>query len=176
MRNVVVIAEPGVLHGWGAASTLAEAAGLEAISVGNLCREEVRRDTTWGREISRYLDAGDLLPDEVIGGLIADALANVDTGWVLFGYPRTVPQAELLADRGHEPRAVVDLVLDEEQIDSDPRLAEKRDILKITLAEHRAQIAPLWAYYHARAKVHTTPGSGDFDEVAARLVTMILPS
>ena len=153
MRGVVVIAEPGVLHGWGAASALADASGLEAISVGDLCREEVRRGTTWGREISRFLDAGELLPDEVIGGLVADALANVDTGWVLFGYPRTVRQAELLTEQGHAPRAVVELVLDEEQIDSDPRLAERRDILRVTLAEH------------------TTRGQGNLDEVAARLIT-----
>lgn len=167
MRGFVVITEPGVIHGWGAASVLAEAAGIEAISMGDLCRDDVRRGTAWGQEVSRHLEAGELVPDEVLVGLVADTLDDVDTGWVLFGFPRTVRQAESLAEQGHEPGDVVNLVLDEERIDSDPRLAERRDVLMVSLGEHRARVEPLWVYYRAHATVHTIGGSGDFYEVAA---------
>jgi len=175
VRRVAVISEPGVIDALGAASALGEALGLEVISVGNLVREEVQRSTHWGQRISEHLQAGELVPADLIADLMAETLTKTCGGWVLFGYPRTVPQAEQLAEHGHGPDTVVEVVLTEHQIDHDRRLAERRHVLKETLAQHRQKIAPLQAFYRDRGAFHTLEAFGYFEDIAAQLVAVASP-
>jgi adenylate kinase len=99
------------------------------ISTGDMLRGAVRSGSELGLEARGYLDAGELIPDSIVIGLVAERLAHTDTssrGFILDGFPRTVPQAEALADllapRGLE--VVIDLVVDTEVVLK--RLASRR--------------------------------------------------
>jgi adenylate kinase family enzyme len=173
MRRVVVLSEPGVVDALGAASALGEAIGLEVIAVGNLCRDAVQGRTRWGQRIDEHLQAGELVPDELIAGLVRETLAGATAGWVLFGYPRTVPQAELLADHGHGPDTVVEIVLTDRQLDHDRRLAERRHVLQEALAEYRQQAAPLHAFYRDRGAFQTLEAFGHFEDIATQLLALV---
>lgn len=85
---------------------LAERHGVPHISTGDMLREAVREGTDFGRRAKEYMDAGELLPDDVMLGLVSERLARPDAerGWLLDGFPRTAGQAadlqELVADGG----------------------------------------------------------------------------
>ena len=102
------------------ASRLAQNHGIPHISTGDMLREAVREGTDFGKRAKEYMDAGQLLPDDVMLGLVSERLSRPDTskGWLLDGFPRTAGQAEdlqgLVADvLSAEPRyeAAVEAVL-----------------------------------------------------------------
>jgi adenylate kinase len=85
------------------------------ISTGDMLRMAVKEGTDFGRKAKEYMDAGELLPDDVIVGIVAERLARDDTsnrGYILDGFPRTVGQAEALADITEAAGQPLDLVLD----------------------------------------------------------------
>lgn len=95
--NVILMGPPGA--GKGTQSPLiAERLHVPCISTGNILREEARRKSPLGIEAKRYMDKGELVPDAVITGVIDERLRQPDTeaGFILDGFPRTVPQAEAL--------------------------------------------------------------------------------
>ncbi|WP_262012643.1 nucleoside monophosphate kinase [Micromonospora sp. Mcm103] len=185
MANVALIAGP-LVDLASAASALADACGLQVVSAGNVFREHVLQQTPLGEEAIGYMQAGQLVTDELMVRAVADALADVDDGWVLYGFPRTIRQAELLTRSGHVPDTVIELVLTEDQLhlavqrrverrmELDPQVAVRRQELLLTYAyaqeNHQAQIESLRAYYRARGPLQTVSGFGDFEEVAARLI------
>ncbi len=85
------------------------------ISTGDMLRMAVKEGTDFGRKAKEYMDAGELLPDDVIVGIVAERLARNDTtnrGYVLDGFPRTVGQAEALAEITEKAGNPLDLVID----------------------------------------------------------------
>ncbi|MGW5578830.1 nucleoside monophosphate kinase [Micromonospora chokoriensis] len=185
MPNVALLAGP-VVDLASAASALAATTGVQVVSAGNVLREHVYQQTPLGEEANGYMQAGHPVPDELMVKAIAEALAHVDGGWVLYGFPRTIRQAELLTQSGHVPDAVVELVLTEDQLrpavhrrverrmELDPGQAERRDELLLMYTHsqenHQEQIEPLRAYYRTRGLWRTVSGFGDCDDVAARLI------
>lgn len=120
--NLVLMGPPGAGKGT-QAKLLAERFGLAHLSPGDLLRQAVKEDTPLGREAKRYMDAGRLVPDDLIIDLIGrrlEELASSGTGIVLDGFPRTLRQAEalsgLLETSGRPLDAVALLVLTEEEI------------------------------------------------------------
>lgn len=121
--RVVFIGPPGVGKGT-QAQRLAAAQGIAKISTGDVLREAVRNNTPLGRQAKTFMEAGALVPDEVVIGMLAERLKADDTkpGYLLDGFPRTIPQAEaldtMLASRGERlDRAVAfqagaDLIVD----------------------------------------------------------------
>jgi adenylate kinase len=97
--RVVFLGAPGVGKGT-QADRIASRYGVVKISTGDLLREAVRNQTQLGREAKHYMDQGKLVPDSVVIGLVRDKLAQPDSakGFVLDGFPRTVPQAEELGN------------------------------------------------------------------------------
>ncbi|MCP9442491.1 MAG: adenylate kinase [Nitrospira sp.] len=95
--NLVFLGAPGVGKGT-QADKLAAQFGMRKISTGDLLREAVRKGTELGREAKSYMDQGRLVPDSVVIGLVKETLAGSDTGngFILDGFPRTVPQAQAL--------------------------------------------------------------------------------
>lgn len=95
--RVILLGPPGAGKGTQAAR-LAERFMIPHISTGDILRQNVRNETALGREAKRFMDAGDLVPDEVIIGMVADRVAQDDArkGFLFDGFPRTVPQAEAL--------------------------------------------------------------------------------
>ncbi|MEU7677577.1 nucleoside monophosphate kinase [Micromonospora taraxaci] len=185
MSNVALIAGP-VVELASAASALAATTGLQVVSAGNVFREHVHQQTPLGEEANGYMQAGHLVPDELMVKAVAEALAQVDGGWVLYGFPRMIRQAELLTQSGHVPDAVIELVLTEDQlrravhrrverrIELDSQQAERREELLLMYTHsqenHQEQIEPLRAYFRTHGLLHTVSGFGDCDDVAARLI------
>jgi adenylate kinase len=95
--NVVLLGAPGAGKGTQAAK-MVEAFGLPHISTGDIFRKAVADGTPLGLEAKRYMDAGNLVPDEVTIGIVKERLAQPDCedGFILDGFPRTVPQADAL--------------------------------------------------------------------------------
>jgi adenylate kinase len=95
---LILLGAPGAGKGT-QGSLLAETLGVPKIATGDILREAVRRGTQLGREAQKYMDAGELVPDEVILGLVRDALGDqsATNGAILDGFPRNVAQAEALA-------------------------------------------------------------------------------
>lgn len=110
--NIVLLGAPGAGKGTQGA-LLAERLGVPKISTGDILRDAVRRGTELGREAKGFMDAGELVPDEVIFGLVQDALRapEAEAGAIFDGFPRNVEQAirleEMLADLGRSVDAVV---------------------------------------------------------------------
>ena len=119
--NLILFGPPGAGKGTQAA-ILADAAGLRKLSTGDLLREAVREGTPLGQQARRYMDAGELVPDEVILGLVREVMAGDHTarGFILDGFPRTIPQAEaldrMLDEIGRPLTAVVVLDVDDETL------------------------------------------------------------
>ena len=110
--RVILLGPPGAGKGTQAVR-IAEAFGLPHISTGDIFRENVRGGTDLGVEAKRYMDAGELVPDEIVVGMVADRLAQPDaaTGFCLDGFPRTVPQAQALEDLLVERDAPLEVVV-----------------------------------------------------------------
>jgi len=95
--DLILIGPPGAGKGTQAAH-LVEDFGLPYIATGDILRAAVKDGTDLGKKAKEYMDAGDLVPDDVIVGVVAERLEEDDTGdgFVLDGFPRTIPQAEAL--------------------------------------------------------------------------------
>jgi adenylate kinase len=119
--NVILFGPPGAGKGTQGA-LLAERRRLLRLSTGDLLRDALREGTQLGREAKRYMDAGELVPDEVIMGLVHEIMRNgsAASGYIFDGFPRTTAQAEALTDlmRGLDRNldAVVVLDVDDEII------------------------------------------------------------
>jgi adenylate kinase len=112
-RNVILLGGPGAGKGTQASRIVADFS-LPHISTGEMLREAVARSTEMGREAQKYMESGQLVPDEVVIGVVRDRLAEPDAadGFLLDGFPRTVPQAEELdAMLAREGRQITHVVL-----------------------------------------------------------------
>lgn len=120
-KDLILFGPPGAGKGTQGA-LLAERLDLLRLSTGDVLRDAVRRGTAMGSEAKRYMDAGELVPDEVILGIVGDYLAGEagNTGVIFDGFPRTLPQAErldaLLAELGRPLRAVLVLDVDNDTL------------------------------------------------------------
>jgi adenylate kinase len=120
MKDLILFGPPGAGKGTQGA-LLAERFGLERLSTGDVLREEVRAGTPLGREAQRYMNAGELVPDSVLIGMVRGYLeTRGDAGVIFDGFPRTEPQAAaldaLLVELGRSLRAVLVLEVSDEAL------------------------------------------------------------
>lgn len=117
--RLILLGAPGAGKGTQGA-LLAKSHGLQQVSTGDILRDAVRRGTPLGKEAQRYMDAGELVPDDVILGLVRDVLAGAEDGYILDGFPRTLEQARgldgILDDLGMALDAVVVLEVPDETL------------------------------------------------------------
>ncbi len=115
--KLIMLGAPGAGKGTQAA-ILSEKLNIPTISTGNILRAAVKNGTPVGVEAKRYMDAGKLVPDEVIIGIVAERLAEPDCkdGYILDGVPRTIAQAEALEKAGIEFDHVISLEISDEAI------------------------------------------------------------
>jgi adenylate kinase len=117
--NVILVGPPGSGKGTQAAELVGRFA-LRHLSTGDLLRAAVRGGSELGRRVAGILAAGELVPDALMTEIVAERLRALPDGWLLDGFPRTVPQAEaliaLLDELGREPPAVIVLEVADEEI------------------------------------------------------------
>ena len=115
--NLVFLGPPGAGKGT-AAQRLVNDIEIPQISTGDLLRESVKQGTQLGRKAKGYMDAGELVPDELVIGLLKERIAKPDCGkgFILDGFPRTIPQAGALETAGVKIDKVINFQLDDEVI------------------------------------------------------------
>ena len=106
--NLILLGAPGAGKGT-QAEVISNALNIPQISTGNILRAAVKNGTEYGLKAKSFMDAGALVPDEVVIGILKDRIAEDDckNGFILDGFPRTVPQAEALETMGEIGRAHV---------------------------------------------------------------------
>lgn len=115
--NLILLGAPGAGKGT-QAEVICSALKIPAISTGNILREAVKNETKCGLEAKSYMESGQLVPDEVVIGILKDRIAQDDckNGFILDGFPRTVPQAEALDKMGVNIDKVVEIFVPDETI------------------------------------------------------------
>lgn len=115
--NIIFLGAPGAGKGT-QAEIIAEKYNIPTISTGNIIREALKNGTEMGLKAKAYTEAGQLVPDEVVIGIIKERLAKGDceNGFILDGFPRTIPQAEALDAMGIVINKVVDIEVPDEAI------------------------------------------------------------
>lgn len=118
--NIIFLGAPGAGKGT-QAEIVSEKLSIPTVSTGNIIRAALKDETEMGVKAKEYIEAGKLVPDEVVIGIIKDRLSESDcaNGFILDGFPRTIPQAEALDEMG----IVIDKVIDIEV--PDERIAER---------------------------------------------------
>lgn len=115
--KLILLGAPGAGKGT-QAEVISEHLGIPMISTGNILREAIKNQTSSGLKAKEYMDKGNLVPDDVVIAIIKDRLAESDCqkGFILDGFPRTVPQAEALDKMGIEIDRVIDIEVSDEDI------------------------------------------------------------
>ena len=139
--NIILLGAPGAGKGTQAA-VICEHLSIPTISTGNIIREALRTGTEMGLKAKSFMDAGKLVPDEVVIGIIEERLANDDckNGFILDGFPRTIPQAEALDKMGVVIDKVIDIEVPDETIVT--RLSGRRVCEKCGRPYHIVDLKP----------------------------------
>ena len=116
--NLILLGAPGAGKGT-QAELLVEKLGIPAISTGNMLREAMRNGTDLGKQAKQYMEAGELVPDELILGIVAERVSQSDcaNGFILDGVPRTLAQAEALDAKGVRIDHVVSIEIADDVIE-----------------------------------------------------------
>jgi adenylate kinase len=184
--RVVLLGPPGAGKGT-QAQIIAAQLGVPAISTGDIFRANVSGQTELGVQVKAYLDAGDLVPDEITVAMVKDRLAEPDAeaGFLLDGFPRSIPQAEQLrgslAELGHSLDRVLELVVDEDElvrrlsgrrmlVDGEmvQRDDDKPETVRHRLQVYREQTEPLSGFYESEGLLARIDAIGEIEEVTAR--------
>lgn len=139
--NLILLGAPGAGKGT-QAEVICDTLKIPTISTGNMLRAAVKEGTEYGLKAKAAMDSGALVSDDIVIGILKDRIAQDDckNGFVLDGFPRTVPQAEALDAMGVQIDKVVELAVDEEVIKQ--RLTGRRVCLKCGATYHVTSKAP----------------------------------
>ncbi len=189
--RVVLLGPPGAGKGT-QAQFIAGQLGVPAISTGDIFRANVSGRTELGLKAKQYMDAGDLVPDEITVAMVRDRLAETDAkgGFLLDGVPRTIAQAEQLRaslqEMGHALDCVLELVVDEEElvrrlsgrrmlVDGEwvQRDDDKPETVRHRLQVYREQTAPLSGFYESEGLLARINAIGAVDEVTQRAMAAL---
>ena len=133
--NLILLGAPGAGKGT-QAEKICDKFNIPAISTGNIIRAALKNGTEMGLKAKSFMEAGQLVPDEVVIGIIKDRLIEDDckNGFILDGFPRTIPQAQALEDMGVQIDKVVDIEVPDEKITA--RMSGRRVCSKCANSYH----------------------------------------
>ncbi|MGU3576265.1 adenylate kinase [Brucellaceae bacterium C25G] len=190
--RLIFLGPPGAGKGT-QASLLTAQYGIPQLSTGDMLRAAVAQQTEVGKRAKAVMDAGQLVSDEIVNAIVSDRIDEADcaNGFILDGYPRTVPQAVALADmlsgKGLKLDAVIELKVDESALvkrmenrvaetianggqvrsDDNPESFRKR------LVEYREKTAPLSDHYTSTGALKTVDGMADVDTVTKEIAAIL---
>ncbi|MDR0521801.1 MAG: adenylate kinase [Planctomycetaceae bacterium] len=184
--RIVFIGPPGSGKGTQAVNIIKKYKPVH-LSTGDMLRAARAAKTEIGLQADKYMSSGQLVPDDVIVGIISERLKQEDcqAGYLLDGFPRTIAQAEALDKMLAEKKTPLDAVL-ELQVPDDElfrRLAERAEkegrsddtpeVIKNRLKVYNEQTSPLLAYYGKKNLLKSFNGLGTVEEVFARIETIL---
>jgi len=190
--NLVLFGPPGAGKGT-QAKILQDSRALPQLSTGDMLRAAIAAGTELGKRCKSIMDAGDLVPDEVVVGIIAERFDQPDCakGAVFDGFPRTIAQAEaldrMLEARGKKINLVIELKVDDAMLvgraeqrvketiaaGGTPRPDDTPETLKNRLGVYYKNTAPLLDYYTKQGKVVTVDGMAPIAEVTRAIAAIV---
>lgn len=183
MKYYILFGPPGAGKGT-QATAMAEKYNLHHISTGELLRKEIAAESELGIQAKTLIENGCLVPDEVVEAMIENEFKTVKgvSGFLLDGFPRTIPQAEaldrILAKTSEEVTATVSIMIPDEMIMDRIKgraLKEGRaddaseEIINNRIVTYHNQTEPLIEYYRKAGKYHEIDGTGTIEEVRDRI-------
>ncbi|HAD25950.1 MAG TPA: adenylate kinase [Alphaproteobacteria bacterium] len=184
--NLILLGAPGAGKGTQAERLVAER-GLVQLSTGDMLRAAVAAGTEIGRKAEAIMNSGELVPDEIVVGIISDRIDAPDCakGFILDGFPRNTAQAEaldkMLAEKGRQLDLVVEIKVDEQILfdrirtraaeagEGAVRADDNEETLRKRLDVYHQQTAPLLPYYQAQGKVRSVDGMQPIETVGAEI-------
>jgi adenylate kinase len=182
--KLVLLGGPGAGKGTQAAK-LKEYYGIPHVSTGEILREARAKGTELGKKAGEYMDAGKLLPDGIILGIIEEKMASLGGGFLFDGFPRTMPQAEgldsMLARLGGALDAVVSVEVPDEVVIGrllkraaiEGRSDDNRETIAHRLKVYYDQTEPLKEYYRKHGLLRAVDGLGAVEEVFDRIRALL---
>jgi len=184
--RLILLGPPG--SGKGTQSVrLKEKLGISHISSGDLLRDAVKRETELGKQAKEFMEAGKLVPDELVLGMMRERLEADDcrSGFLLDGFPRTVAQARALGRMLEEDRIpldhVVSLDVDDEEIlsrirgrrEAEGRSDDNEETARERLAVYESETKPLLDFYREAGLLQEVGGIGAPDDIFDRIVACV---
>ncbi|MGV6839677.1 MAG: adenylate kinase [Planktomarina sp.] len=189
--NIILLGPPGAGKGTQAAF-LVEERNMVQLSTGDMLRAAKTSGTEMGKKVAAIMDAGELVTDEIVIGLIEEKLdGEAGGGFIFDGFPRTLAQADALADlldrKGQTLDHVIELqVNDDVLVDrivnrakaavaagGEARADDNEESLKIRLMEYYKKTSPLTGYYYAKGQLQAVDGLAEIEEVKSSIASIL---
>ena len=189
--NIILFGPPGAGKGT-QARRLVKKFGIVQLSTGDMLREAAASGSEIGQRANALMEAGQLMPDDIMVSIVSDRIDEPDcaNGFILDGYPRTVPQAKaldkLLAEKGLKLDHVIELAVAddvlvsritgraaEEAAAGKPRADDNVETLKKRLAVYHERTEPVLPYYRDKAVLKSVDGMADIADVAAQIDALV---
>ncbi|MGR3636475.1 MAG: adenylate kinase [Shimia sp.] len=189
--NIILLGPPGAGKGT-QAGRLVEKRDMIQLSTGDMLRAAKTSGTEMGKRVAEVMDRGELVTDEIVIGLIREQLEGDKKGGFIFdGFPRTLAQADALADLltecGEKLDAVIEMQVDDEVLvdrivgraaeavaaGGTARADDNEESLKVRLMAYYKQTSPLIGYYHAKGNLTAIDGLASMDEVEASIAGVL---
>ena len=189
--NIILLGPPGAGKGT-QAQILVEERGMVQLSTGDMLRAARTSGTEMGQKVAAIMDAGELVTDEIVIGLIEEQLQNADgNGFIFDGFPRTLAQAdalgELLKANGQGLNAVIEMQVNDDVLvqrivgraaeaiaaGQKARADDNEESLKVRLMEYYKKTSPLIGYYYHAGDLKSVDGLGTIDEVKGEISAIL---
>jgi adenylate kinase len=188
--NLILLGPPGAGKGT-QAQILVEERGLAQLSTGDMLRAAAEAGTKTGLKAKKIMDRGDLVPDDVVVGIIADRIDEPDCqrGFILDGFPRNTAQAKaldkMLARKALRLHVVIEISVDEAILidrirsriaqtpESERRADDNEETLRNRLEVYRQHTAPLLPYYRKQGRLKTVDGMAPIETVARSIAAIL---